>query len=693
MRRSGLTGWRMLALVALGVIAAAGPSSAQAPDDVQANYTKYQYRVPMRDGVKLFTAVYVPKDHSRTYPILLNRTPYSVAPYGADAYKLSLGPSDLLMRDLYIFVYQDVRGRMMSEGEFANMRPHLDVKTGPKDIDESSDTYDTIEWLITHIPGHNGRVGMYGISYPGFYASAGMIDAHPALKAVSPQAPISDWFIGDDFHHNGAVYLPHAFGFLSSFGRPRPAPTTRSGSRFDFGTEDGYQFYLKMGPLSNANALYLKNEIGFWNEMMAHETYDAFWQARNLRPHLKNIAPAVLTVGGWFDAEDLFGALETYKTVERQSPGATNTLVMGPWSHGGWARGDGDFLGDVRFGAKTAQFFREQIEFPFFSYYLKGAGDPKLPEAYVFETGRNQWRRMDTWPPAQAAAKSLYLAAGGKLVWTPPAEPAGFDEYVSDPAKPVPYINHIAIGMTREHMVDDQRFASRRPDVLTYMTDVLDADVTVAGPIRPSLQVSTSGTDSDWVVKLVDVYPDASPEPDAPQDNPSAARAASRMGGYQQLVRGEAMRGKFRNSYEKPEAFVPGQVTRVEYVMPDVFHTFRAGHRIMVQIQSTWFPLVNLNPQTFVNINAATAADFQKATERVYRGKDAASFIGLSILEGSSDRPYRLPPTVMRRVRNRRSSSSGVIEAYLAGNSLRLEVSNTANSSMYSSSSASRLGK
>jgi hypothetical protein len=508
------------------------------------------------------------------------------------------------------------------------------VKKGPADIDESTDTYDTIEWLVKNIPGNNGKVGMYGISYPGFYTAAGMIDAHPALKAVSPQAPIADWFIGDDFHHNGALYLPHAFGFLSSFGKPRPAPTTSSGSRFDFGTEDGYQFYLKLGPVANANAAYLKDTVAFWNEMMAHETYDAFWQARNLRPHLKNIKPAVLTVGGWFDAEDLFGALETYKNTERQSPGATNMLVMGPWAHGGWGRGDGDYLGDVRFGSKTSVFFREQIEFPFFSHYLKDKEDPALPEAYVFETGRNQWRKMDAWPPAGASVKPLYLADGGRLTWTPPAGASAFDEYVSDPAKPVPYINYVAIGMTREHMLDDQRFASSRPDVLTYMTEVLDADVTVAGPIRPSLQVSTSGTDSDWVVKLIDVYPDTFPEPGAADDSGFAQRAASRMGGYQQLVRGEAMRGKFRNSYEKPEAFVPGRVTRVEYVMPDVFHTFRSGHRIMVQIQSTWFPLVNLNPQTFCNINAATAADFQKATERVYRGKDAPSQIQLSILPG-----------------------------------------------------------
>jgi putative CocE/NonD family hydrolase len=635
MRQGQGIGARRVALALMGVMAAAGMAGGQSSDYARANYTKFEHRIPMRDGVKLFTAVYVPNDDGQQYPILLTRTPYSVAPYGADAYKASLGPSSLFMRDHYIFVYQDVRGRMMSEGEFVDMRPHLDAKPGLKDVDESTDTYDTIEWLLKNIPNHNGRVGMYGISYPGFYASAGMIDAHPALKAVSPQAPITDWFIGDDFHHNGALYLPHAFSFFSGFGRPRPTPTTSSGSRFNFGTDDGYQFYLNLGPMPNANARHFKGEIAFWNDLMAHETYDAFWQARNLRPHLKNIKPAVLTVGGWFDAEDLFGALETYKNVERQSPGATNMLVMGPWVHGGWASGDGDRLGDLRFGAKTARFYQDEIEFPFFSHHLKGKPDPKLPEAYVFETGRNQWRRMDAWPPPAAVAKDLYLGPGGRLTWQAPPDGEAFDQYVSDPAKPVPYINHVAIGMTREHMVDDQRFASRRPDVLTYMTDLLESDVTVAGPIRPSLQVSTTGTDSDWVVKLIDVYPDAEPQqPGQAADSALAQHAAARMGGYQQLVRGEAMRGKFRNSYERPEPFVPGQVTKVEYVMPDVFHTFRAGHRIMVQIQSTWFPLVNLNPQTFVNINTATEADFKAATQRVHRSRDAASRVTLSVLQG-----------------------------------------------------------
>ncbi len=693
MRRNGLTGWRMLALVALGVIAAPGPASGEAPDFVQANYTKYEYRIPMRDGVKLFTAVYVPKDHSRTYPILLSRTPYSVAPYGADAYKTNLGPSDLFMRDLYIFVYQDVRGRLMSEGEFVDVRPHLDVKTGPKDIDESTDTYDTIDWLVKNVPGNNGNVGMYGISYPGFYASAGMIDAHPALKAVSPQAPISDWFIGDDFHHNGALYLPHAFGFLSSFGRPRPAPTTHSGSRFDFGTEDGYQFYLKMGPMPNANALYLKNEIAFWNEMMAHETYDAFWQARNLRPHLKNIKPAVMTVGGWFDAEDLFGALETYKNVERQSPGATNTLVMGPWVHGGWARGDGDVLGDVRFGAKTAQFFREQIEFPFFSYYLKGAGDPKLPEAYVFETGRNQWRRMDTWPPAQATVKPLYLAAGGRLTWTPPAEPAAFDEYVSDPAKPVPYINHIAIGMTREHMVDDQRFASRQAGC-RHLHDRRPRRGRHRGGPDPA---QPAGLDERHGLRLGRQAHRRLPG----HLSGSGCLAGPRPGGAGGVAHGRLPAARPRRSHARE---VPQQLREARGVRARAGHARRLRDARRLPHVPGGAPHHGADPEHVVPAREPEPADVREHQHRDGGGLPEGDRARLPRqgrrvvhrLEhprGVPDRPYRRPPTVRRRVRNRRSSSSGVIEAYLAGNSLRLEVSNTANSSMYSSSSASRLGK
>ena len=356
----------------------------------------------MRDGIRLFTSVYVPKDQTQRYPILLLRTPYSVGPYGVDAYKESLGPSALFGTEGYIVVYQDVRGRWMSEGEFVNMRPHRPQKNSTQEIDESSDTFDTIDWLLKHVEGHNGRVGMWGISYPGFYTAAGMIDAHPALKAASPQAPVTDWFTGDDWHHNGALFLPHAFNFMSSFGHPRPEPTKKSRDRFEHGTADGYSFFLRLGPLANANARYFKDDVPFWNEMMQHGTFDAFWQARNLRPHLRNIKPAVMTVGGWFDAENLFGALETYKNVESHSPGANNFLVMGPWRHGGWSGGDGSSLGPIAFSSKTAQYFREQIEFPFFQHFLKSKGTPRFPEAWVFETGTNRWKTYDVWPPAGA---------------------------------------------------------------------------------------------------------------------------------------------------------------------------------------------------------------------------------------------------------------------------------------------------
>jgi uncharacterized protein len=584
---------------------------AQSADEVKAAYTKHEYQVPMRDGVKLFTSVYAPKDTSQKYPILLIRTPYSVAPYGADEYKTRVGPSPLFEQEGYIFVYQDVRGRWMSEGTFMDVRPHNPKKSGPADIDESSDTYDTIDWLIKNIPNHNGRVGMWGISYPGFYAAMGLMEAHPALKAVSPQAPIADWFIGDDFHHNGALWLPHAFNFFSGFGQPRPRPTTEGPKPFVHGTPDGYKFFLEMGPLTNADKKYYKGNIAFWNEMMAHPNYDEFWQARNTRPHLVNVKPAVMTVGGWFDAEDLFGALNTYKAIERQNPGAQNRLVMGPWFHGGWSRSDGDFLGNVEFGSKTGVFYREQIELPFFNYYLKDKGEMKLPEAYLFNTGANQWRTFDQWPPPNSEARSVYLDATGRASMTAPASKECFAEYVSDPARPVPFINSTNIGMTREYMTDDQRFAATRPDVLVYQTEPMADELTIAGPIKVGLDVSTTGTDSDFIVKVIDVYPDDAPDK---KFNPAQVR----MGGYEMLVRGEPFRARFRNSFSKPEAMQPGKLTHIEFEMPDVLHTFMKGHRLMIQVQSTWFPLVDRNPQKFVNIYAATEADFQKATERVY---------------------------------------------------------------------------
>lgn len=618
----------LFALCLASTLFAQPPAPDQAKlDAIKAAYTKYEYEIPMRDGKKLFTSVYVPKDQTRTYPILMNRTPYSVAPYGVDNYKDALGPSEKFSKEGYIFVYQDVRGRNMSEGEFVNMTPHRAVKRGPADVDESSDTYDTIDWLLKKLKGHNGNVGQWGISYPGFYTAAGMIDAHPALKAVSPQAPITDWFVGDDFHHNGALYLPHMFRFFGGFGRARPEPRRpdpRSAPRTD--GPEGYPFFLELGPLSTINEKHFKNEIAFWTEMTKHPNYDAFWQSRNLRPHLRDIKPAVMTVGGWFDAENLFGAIHTYRWTEKQSPGAKNVIVMGPWYHGQWARDDGEGLGPVKFNAKTSLYYREQMEFPFFQYWLKGQGEMKLPEAYVFETGTNVWRQFDAWPPKQAAAKSLYFHPGGKLSFEAPAG-EGVEEYVSDPMKPVPFVGGQAAFMTREHMVEDQRFASRRTDVLVFQTDVLREDVTIAGPLRPELFVSTSGTDSDFVVKLIDVYADDFPDP-----NPNPAGV--KMAGYQQLIRGELFRGRFRKSFERPEPFVPGQIEKIEYEMPDVFHTFRKGHRMMVQVQSTWFPLVDRNPQKFVeNIYEARAADFQKATQRVSVGRSRASRVGVLVLE------------------------------------------------------------
>ena len=603
-----------------------GSSTAQTEAEVKANYTKTEQTILMRDGVKLFTSIYAPKDQSQKYPIMLTRTPYSVSPYGANQYKLALGPSLFMQNEKYIFVYQDVRGKFMSEGEYVEVRPYKPKKSGPKDIDESTDTYDTIEWLLKNVPNNNGRVGMWGISYPGFYTSMGAIDAHPALKAASPQAPIADWFIGDDFHHNGALFLPHAFNFLATLGKHRPKPTTEFPPRFQHGTPDGYRFFLEMGPLANANRKYLSGEVPFWNDMMEHPNYDAFWQARDIRPHLRNIKPAVMTVGGWFDAEDLFGALNTYKTIEETNPGSRNMLVMGPWFHGGWARSDGDSLGDINFGAKTSPAYQETIELPFFNCSLKDKCDRQLAEAMVFETGSNTWRRYDSWPPKNVESRDLFLTANGELAFAPDKTVAGFDEYVSDPARPVPFINGTANNMTRAYMVEDQRFAARRPDVVVYQTPVLDRDVTLAGPIKATLFVSTTGTDSDFVVKLIDVFPDSMSDPDP---NPSGVA----MGGYQMLVRGEPMRARFRNSYSTPEPMTPGKVTKIEFTLPDVNHAFQRGHRIMIQIQSTWFPLVDRNPQKFVDINKATAADFQKATQRIYRSAPNSSRITVHVLQ------------------------------------------------------------
>jgi len=637
--------------VALPLLPTASARAQRNDDDekraerIRSGYTKFEYRIPMRDGVELFTSVYLPNDRSKTYPILMRRTPYGVGPYGAARYQDDLGPNPMLAENGYVFVYQDVREKYMSGGEFLNMTPHIESKRGPQDVDESTDTWDTIEWLLEHLPNHNGRVGIWGISYPGFYTAAGMIDSHPALKAASPQAPIADWFF-DDFHHHGAFFLSHTFNFISSFGRERPEPTTERPERFEHGAVDGYQFFLDMGPLSNANEEHLKGEIEFWNQLVEHPNYDEFWQQRNLLPHLDNISTAVMTVGGWFDAEDLYGPLKIYRTVERNNPGIFNMLVMGPWVHGGWSRTDGEKLSHVEFGFKTSEYYQEHIETPFFEHFLRsgpGDGELSLPEAFVFETGANRWRTFEHWPPAATEERALYLDDGGTLGWQPPGsgdEPDGepYDEYVSDPGKPVPFTEVIDIGMTREYMVSDQRFAGRRPDVLVFQTEVLKEDLTLAGPIQAELWVSTSGTASDWVVKVIDVFPpDFGEDEDGPRtswrNRDRTAVPEKKMGNYWMMVRGEVIRGRFRNRYEDPEPFEPNRPTKVFFELQDVLHTFQRGHRIMVQIQSTWFPLVDRNPQTWVpNIFKAKEEDFQKATQRVYHSPEHPTRLVVGVL-------------------------------------------------------------
>ncbi|MFZ6720144.1 CocE/NonD family hydrolase [Undibacterium sp. Ji49W] len=597
----------------------------QRADYIRKNYAKFEYRIPMRDGKLLFTVVYVPNDanNNKRYPILLNRTPYSVAPYGADQYKTQMGPTAEYEKDGFIFAFQDVRGTYMSEGEFVNMRPHIDQKKAVSDIDESSDTYDSIEWMIKHLPNNNGKVGQWGNSYPGFYTSAGAIDSHPALKAVSPQAPIADWFRGDDMHRNGAFNLQMAFGFFYSFGQPRPQPVGSTGwKNFNFGTPDGYQFFLDLGSIANANTRHFKNGIPFWNEITAHPNYDQFWQSRNILPHLKNIKAAVLTVGGWYDTEDLYGPLNTYKSIEKQNPGIQNTLVIGPWTHGGWFRSDGDKVGDANFGYRTVETY-QPIELAFFKHYLKTGDKPALPEAWMFETGANRWRGFEQWPPKESKDQALYFQADGKLSFKAPAnQDAQFDEYISDPAKPVPYTTEIGTSWSKQYVAADQRFATRRPDVLTWQSEVLEKDVTLAGPLAADLFVSVTGTDADFVVKLIDVNP-PNLETD-PQTN---------RGNQQTLVRGEPFRARFRDGFETAKPLVPNQVTKVKFGINDVFHTFQRGHRIMVQVQSSWFPFIDRNPQSFVpNIYEAKDSDFIKATHKVYHSSSQPSALHVKVL-------------------------------------------------------------
>lgn len=613
------------------------PQTAQDSAWVRDNYTKQEFYIPMRDGVKLFTSVYLPKDASEKHPILMTRTPYSCAPYGEQNFRANLwvGHFRYYARENYIFVTQDVRGRWMSEGEFVDVRPFNPDKKG-NDIDEASDTYDAIDWLVQHLPNNNGNVGVMGISYPGFYSTMAALSAHPALKAVSPQAPVTDWFMGDDFHHNGAFFILDGFSFYTGgFGFPRPAPTTVGPkSNLQLPRNDNYETYLRIGALKNFMKL-TGDSLKFWKDLYAHPNLDDWWKARNPRNFVGNIKPAMLTVGGLFDAEDCFGAWRLYGAIEQKNAAsAFNKIVMGPWYHGQWASLDGSKLGRVQFGSNTSHWYQNNIEVPFFNYFLKGKGDiSKLSEATIFFSGANEWKQYPQWPPAGKTDQALYLQPNGKLGWDKPTGKNSFSEYISDPAKPVPYTEDVHWSRTRDYMTDDQRFASRRTDVLTFQTDILSDDVTLGGTLVADLLTSITGTDADYIVKLIDVFPDDFRYPGATQAGGRDAGGPYPMGGYQMLVRGEVMRGRFRNSFEAPAAFKPNKIERVKFELPDVAHTFKKGHRIMVQVQSSWFPLVDRNPQQFVNIYEANDSDFQKATIRIYHDAANASSILLPVLK------------------------------------------------------------
>src|SRR6187401_30946 len=601
---------------------------------VRENYTKKEIYIPMRDGVKLFTAVYTTKDISEKHPILMNRTPYSCAPYGTDfSGRLLLSHWKYYCRENYIIVIQDVRGRWMSEGEFVDVRPFIKDKKTNNDIDEASDTYDAIDWLIKNLPNNNGNVGVFGISYPGFYSTMAAASGHPALKAVSPQAPVTEWFLGDDFHHNGAFFQMDGFSFYSGFGKPRPKPTTIGPSGFDFKIRDNYEFYLQAGTLKNL-AKMMGDSIKFWKELYAHPNYDEWWKARNARNAMYNIKPAMLTVGGLFDAEDCYGAWNLYKAIEKQNPGIHNKLVMGPRSHGQWSSRDGTRMGNIQFGSNTALWYQNNIEIPFFNFYLKGKGtDPNISEATIFFSGENQWHNLNQWPPATTSNQQIYFQPNGNLSWNKPTVSKSASEYISDPAHPVPYTEDVHFNRTAAYMNDDQRFASRRTDVLTFQTDVLNEDLTLAGPVVANLAVSITGTDADFVVKIIDVFPDDFAYSGAAAQQGRAGGGTYPMGGYQMLVRGEIMRGKFRNSFETPAPFTPNKIEKVKFDLPDVAHTFKKGHRLMIQIQSSWFPLADRNPQKFVNIYEADITDFQKATIRIHHDAANSSNILLPVVK------------------------------------------------------------
>ena len=627
--------WRLqsVTVVFLAVVAALfapfpGISQRQQPLDYARLFTKTEVMIPMRDGVKLHSEIYAPKNSSEPLPILIDRTPYGISG-GENGFSPLLNRYAELMPDGYIFVFQDIRGRYASQGKFVMLHP-LHDPSDANGIDESTDAYDTIDWLVKNIPHNNGRVGMDGTSYPGFLVTMGMIHPHPALKAVSEQACMGDVFLGDDFFHNGAFRLSYGFEYSAAL------ETSKENYSFSFDRFDLYDWFLRLGPLSNANARYFHGGIPTWNDFITHSSYDEFWKRHAVSYGLQETTVPNLNVSGWWDQEDFYGPVTTYERLEKTDKKNLNYLVVGPWNHGGWGSGRGNSLGAISFGSDTAIYFRQKIEAPWFAYWLKAKGTLPLKEALLFQTGSDTWTPFDSWPPRQAQIRSLYFRENGKLSFDPPQTDGSdaSDSYLSDPAHPVPYRNR-PVDMTypEDHpggwftwLVQDQRFVDQRPDVLTWQTDELGGDVTLAGQVTAKLFASTTGSDSDWVVKLIDVYP----EEYAPD---------WRLSGYELMIADEIFRGRFRKSYEKAEAIRPGEVTPFTIDLHTANHVFKTRHRIMVQVQSTWFPLYDRNPQRFVpNIFEARESDYQTTTQRVFRSRESASRVEIAVLPGGDER-------------------------------------------------------
>lgn len=621
----------MASLVPLFLWAQGKSGEKAQPDSVELRlrqiYDKREVMIPMRDGVRLFTAIYEPKDRSRKHPILMMRTPYSCEPYGDKFNRDLRSESNLYVKNNYILVYQDVRGRYKSEGEFVQVRPlNPEAKTG-KGIDEATDTYDTIDWLL-HNTYNNGNVGTWGISYDGFYATMTASSRHPALKAVSPQGPVTDWFRGDDRHHNGAFTFLQTTNFLPALeGRHQEKGIMR-----EIVKNDVYTDFLALGTFKDADVLVNDTTPTLWNMIKTHPNFDEFWQTRDARRSCYDLQPAILVVGGLFDSEDCYGAWNLYKAIREQSPATDLYLAFGPWWHGGWKRADFQGFGNMYFGGSPSDFYLREIEYPFFRRYLEEEGEGPAHRVSVFHTGKNEWEFGDAWPVRSVREVPIYLHEGGRISGEAPSETASFTEYISDMSRPVPYTANPTRYRTKEYMIDDQRFATARPDVITFVSDTLTDSLTLAGPIEVELQVAIGSTDADFMVKLIDVFPENYTYPEEARKYVADPRYP--MSGYQLMVRGELFRGRYREGFDSPKAFTPDSITPVKYTLYDVAHTFLPGHRLMIQVQSSWFPIIDRNPQKFIDTYHCSVEDFEmRMPVKVYHQKDAASRIVVRVAE------------------------------------------------------------